>query len=133
MAEIEKSDNAPANHGGLIAKAQTFVVELVIDNQVLKSTMSGLNKESAVALLTIATSVNFPRIQGWNLYDDKGDILASVDAVTFVGNLSAATPIGKEPADHKKAGWRALPVVTPTSDEFTKMIEAAKREGKTPT
>jgi hypothetical protein len=133
MAEIQKNDKAPANHIGMLVKPQTFVVELVIDNQVLKSTMAGLNKESAVSLLTIATSVNFPRIQGWNLYDEKGDILASVDAVTFIGNLAAATPIGKEPADPKKAGWRALPVVTPTSDEFSKMIEAAKKEGKTPT
>jgi hypothetical protein len=133
MAEIKMDDQAAANHAGLVVKPQTFVVELVIDNQVLKSSMSGLNKESAVALLTIATGVNFPRIQGWNLYDDKGNCLASVDAVTFVGNLASATPIGKEPADPKKAGWRALPVVTPTSEEFTKMLEAAKKEGKTPT
>jgi hypothetical protein len=126
-------ENLKVDHAGLITKPQSFVVEMVIENQVLKSAISGLNKESMVALLTIATCVNFPRLQGWNLYDEKGNCLASVDAVTFVGKLAEGTPIGKPSADPKSAGWRALPVVTPTSEEFSRMIEQAKREGKIPT
>lgn len=126
-------DEPKVDHSGLIQKPQAFIVEMVIDNQVLKSSISGLNKESMIALLTIATSANIPRLQGWNLYDEKGTCLASVDAMAFIARLAEGTPIGKTPADPKTAGWRALPVVTPTSDEFTKMIEAAKKEGKTPT
>lgn len=121
------------DHSSLIQKPQSFVVEMVIDNHVLKSAVGGLNKESMIALMTIATTVNFPRLQGWNLFDEKGVCLASVDAVKFVGNLAAGTPIGQMPADPKTAGWRALPVVTPTSAEFAKMIDDAKKEGKTPT
>jgi hypothetical protein len=121
------------DHSGLIQKPQSFTVEMVIDNQVLKSALGGLNKESVISLLTIATAVNFPRLQGWNLFDEQGTCIASVDAVTFVGKLAEGTPIGKQPADPKSAGWRALPVVTPTSEEFTKMVEQAKKEGKTPT
>lgn len=133
MSDFKPDEKGAANHAGLVAKPKTFVVEMVIDNQVLKSSVGGLNKESMISLLTIATCVNFPRIQGWNLYDDKGECVASVDAVGFVGQIAAATPIGKQPQDPKVAGWRALPVVTPTSDEFSKMIEAAKKDGRVPT
>lgn len=121
------------DHSGLLQKAQSFTVEMVIDNQVHKSVCGGLNKESMIALLTVATAANMPRLQGWNLYDEAGNCLASVDVIKFLAQLAEGTPIGKTPADPKTAGWRALPVVTPTSADFVKMIEAAKKEGKIPT
>lgn len=126
--------DAKVDHSKLIQRPQPFVVELVIDNQTLKSVITGLNKESMIALLTIATAVNMPRLQGWNLYDEQGNCLASVDSMAFIAKLAEGTPIGKNPpADVKSAGWRALPVVTPTSEEFKKMIDQAKKEGRTPT
>lgn len=133
MQDFKADGGGKANHAGLVMKPQSFTVELVIENQVLKSAIGGLNKDSMIALLTIATCVNFPRLQGWNLYDEGGNCLASIDAVGFIAQLAEGTPIGKPSADPKTAGWRALPVVTPTSKEFEKMIEDAKKEGKIPT
>lgn len=133
MSEFKGDSTDNVNHAGLGMKAQAFTVELVIENQVIKSAIGGLNKESIIALLTIATAVNMPRIQGWNLFDGAGNMIASVDAMAFLAQLGEGTPIGKPPADPKTAGWRALPVVTPTSKEFEKMIETAKKEGKVPT
>jgi hypothetical protein len=48
----------------------------------------------------------------------------------FLAKLAELTPLGKQPADPKSAGWRALPAVAPTSEQFQKGIEDAKKAGK---
>lgn len=113
-------------------RAKTFVVEIVIDGIVDKQPVTGLTKESMISMLTAATVEKLPRISGWNLWDDAGELLASVPAIEFMAKLAEKTALSKHTADPKTAGWRALPVVTPTSEEFAKMIETAKKEGKTP-
>ncbi len=120
------------DRSALVKKAENFVLEMVIDGAVYKSQVGGLNKESVIALMTIATSVNMPRISGWNLYTEAGDCVASVNAMDFIAKMADSTPIGKKAGDMKAAGWSALPVVTPTSEEFQKMVEAAKSEGRIP-
>lgn len=127
------ADEQKVDHSTLIKQPEMFVVELVIDNTVYKSVVGGLNKESMISLLGIATAINNPRIAGWNLYSQAGECLASVDAMRFLSEISKNTPLGQRTADPKNAGWSAVPVVTPTSDEFQKMVEAAKREGRIPT
>jgi hypothetical protein len=114
------------------SKASTFVVEIIIDGIVDKQPVIGLNKESMISMLIAATVEKLPRISGWNLWNDSGELLASVPAIEFMAKLAEKTALSKQSADPKTAGWRALPVVTPTSDEFAKMIEDAKKEGKTP-
>jgi hypothetical protein len=128
-------DNQPILPGAAAAtgrRPERFKIEIVVDGQMFKSEGGALNKESMIALLAVATAVNMPRISGWNLYDEKGDLLASVPAVDFIGELAESTPLKSQPGNRAAAGWRALPVVTPTSEEFQKSIELSKREGRIP-
>lgn len=115
------------------ASVKHFVVEIVIDGVVEKQPVTGMTKESVLSLLTQATCENLPRISGWNLFDDGGKLVASVPAVAFIGQLADKTGLAKRAADPKAAGWRAVPVVTGTSEEFAEAIEKAKKEGRTPT
>jgi hypothetical protein len=110
-----------------------FVVEMVVDGSVEKQPVTGMTKESVLSLLTQATCESLPRIAGWNLFDDAGKLVASVPAIAFIGQLADKTGLSKRPADPKAAGWRAVPVVTGTSEEFAEAIEKAKKEGRTPT
>jgi hypothetical protein len=59
-------------------------------------------------------------------------LILSVSALDFIQQLGAVTPVGKQPADKSAAGWRALPLITPTSQEFQDAIAKAKREGRVP-
>ena len=112
--------------------AKQFTLEVIIDGAVEKFPVSALNKESMIALLVEATCEKLPRIAGWNLFDEAGTILASVPAVAFVGELAEKTGLGTKPADVKQAGWSVVPAVAPTTQDFTKMIEKAKKEGRLP-
>lgn len=110
-------------------KPENFTVELVIENQVTPISVSELNKESVLSLLAIQTSLNFPRLQGWNLYDESGKCMASIDAIGFVAKLAEGTPIGKTSGDPATDGWRVLPAITPTSEGFSKEeISRAKED-----
>jgi|FLYK01.1.fsa_nt_gi hypothetical protein len=115
-------------------KAKPFTLDIVIDGIVEKGIpVTGPNAESLISLLTIATVEKMPRIGGWNLYDGcSGELLASVPVMDFINMLAEKTVLGKAPADPKAAGWRALPVLTPTSEEWQKMVEQAKKEGRVP-
>lgn len=114
------------------AGAKQFTLEIIIDGAVEKFPVSALNKESMIALLVEATCEKLPRISGWNLFDEAGTILASVPAVAFVGELVEKTGLGTKPADVKSAGWSVVPAVAPTTQDFSKMIEKAKKEGRLP-
>ena len=115
-----------------MADSVKFNVEIIIDGVVEKAPVSAVNKESMISLLTHATCDRFPRIAGWNLFDDAGTLVASVPAIQFLGELSEKTGLGKKPADPKAAGWRAVPAITPTTQDFEKMVEKAKKEGRIP-
>jgi hypothetical protein len=127
-------DNQPVPPAAAAAGRQPerFKIEVVVDGQMFKSEGGALNKESMIALLTVATAVNMPRMSGWNLYNEKDELLASVNAVAFIGELAESTPLKSQPGNRAAAGWRALPVVTPTSEEFQRSIELAKKEGRIP-
>lgn len=112
---------------------KTFILEVVIDGVVEKFPVTGPNEDSVIALLTAATCDKMPRISGWNLYDAAGQMIVTVPAMMFLARLGEISPLGKQPADPKAAGWRALPTVAPTSEEWQKSMDAAKRAGKTPT
>lgn len=114
------------------AAVKQFTAEIIIDGAMEKFPVSALNKESMIALLVAATCDRLPRIAGWNLYDDAGIMLASVPAVQFIGELAEGTGLGKKPADPKSAGWSVVPAVAPTTQEFAKMIDKAKKEGRLP-
>jgi hypothetical protein len=113
-------------------KAKLFVIDVLIDNQVFRYTTQAMNIESLVAQISIATSANMPRISGWNVYDESGILILSVSALDFIQQLGAVTPVGKQPADKSAAGWRALPLITSTSQEFQDAIAKAKKEGRVP-
>lgn len=113
--------------------AKKFILEIVIDGMVEKFPLSGANEDSVIALLTAVTCAQMPRISGWNLYDADGKMVASVPAMMFLAKLAELTPLGKQPADPKAAGWRALPAIAPTSEQWQKDIEAARRAGKNST
>lgn len=110
--------------------AKKFILEIVIDGIVEKFPVSGANEDSVIALFTAATCQQMPRISGWNLYDENGKMVASVPAMMFLAKLAELTPLSKQPADPKSAGWRALPAIAPTSEQFQKGIEDAKKAGK---
>ena len=112
------------------AKPQSFYVDVVVDNQVLRLVMKALNLESLAAELNYVAAANTPRITGWNIFDTEGKLVMSVSAMDRLSLMSQQTPLGKNPGDKAAAGWRAIPVVTPMSDEFQKMLDQAKREGR---
>lgn len=114
------------------AGAKQFTLEIIIDGAVEKFPVSALNKESMLGLLVQATCERLPRIAGFNLYDDAGTMLASVPAVQFIGELAEGTGLGKKPGDVKSAGWSVVPAVAPTTQDFAKMIDKAKKEGRLP-
>lgn len=109
---------------------KNYILEMVTDGIVEKFPITGANDESVIALLTAATCEKMPRIGGWNLYDGEGKMVASVPAMTFLAKLAESTSLGKQPADPKSVGWRALPAVAPINEQFKKDIELAKKEGK---
>lgn len=113
--------------------AKKFIAEIVIDGVAEKFPVTGANEDSVVALFTAAVCTQMPRISGFNLYTEEGKMIVSVPAMMFFAKLAEITPLGKAPADPKSAGWRALPAIAPTSEEFQKSIEAAKKAGKTST
>lgn len=113
--------------------AKKFIVEMVIDGVVEKFPATGANEDSVIALFTAALCTQMPRISGFNLYNEDGKMLASVPAMMFLAKLAELTPLGKQPADPKSAGWRALPAIAPTSEQWQKDIEAAKKAGKNST
>ncbi len=117
----------------MVDTSKKFILEIVLDGVVEKFPVSGANEDSVIALFTAATCAQMPRISGWNLYDEQGKMVASVPAMMFLAKLAELTPLGKQPADPKAAGWRALPVIAPTSEQFQKGIEEAKKAGKQPT
>lgn len=112
-----------------------FAIDFVIDNQVFRfpKLRAALNLESLIGELSIITALNTPRISGFNVYDVEGKLVASVDGTGFLNMVGEHTPLQTKPADPKSAGWRALPVVTPTSEEFQTAIQRAKKEGRIPT
>jgi hypothetical protein len=114
----------------MLETAKKFILEMVIDGIVEKFPVSGANEDSVIALFTAAICVQMPRISGFNLYDEQGKMIASVPCMIFLAKLAELTPLGKQPADPKSAGWRALPAVAPTSEQFQKGIEDAKKAGK---
>jgi hypothetical protein len=113
--------------------AKKFILEMVIDGIVEKFPVTGANEDSVIALFTAALCAQMPRISGFNLYDEQGQMIASVPAMMFLAKLAELTPLGKQPADPKSAGWRALPAIAPTSEQWQKDIEAAKKAGKNST
>jgi hypothetical protein len=113
--------------------AKKFILEMVIDGIVEKFPVTGANEDSVIALFTAALCAQMPRISGFNLYDEQGKMIASVPAMMFLAKLAELTPLGKQPADPKSAGWRALPAIAPTSEQWQKDIEAAKKAGKNST
>jgi hypothetical protein len=115
-----------------IQNRDRFLLEITIDGMAYKTVPTALNKESLIALLTIATTVNWPRIGGWNIYTESGEPLANVNAMEFVTEMANATPLGKKAGDKGAAGWSAVPVVTPVSADFRDLLEQAKREGRVP-
>lgn len=110
-----------------------FIVEIVIDGVAEKFPAEGANEDSLIALFTASMCAQMPRISGFNLYRDDGQMVVSVPGMKFFSQLAEISPLGKPPADPKTAGWRALPAIAPTSEEFQKSIEAAKKAGKTST
>lgn len=113
--------------------AKQFVAEMVIDGVVEKKSISAVNKESAIGLLMQAVCEKLPRIAGFNLFDDKGDVVASVPAVAFIGQLADKTGLSKRPADPRTAGFNVMPLVTGTSEDFQEALKRAKQEGRMPT
>lgn len=114
-------------------RAKVFVIDVLIENQVWRYQTQAMSLESLAVQISVATNVNWPRVAGWNVYDEAGSLVLSVSAMDFVQQLAAATPVGKLPADPKTAGWRAIPAVTPTSQEFQDAMAKAKKEGRIPT
>ncbi len=131
-ATLPSWDLAQVKPENPMPEAQTFNLEIVVDGVVEKTPITALNKESAISLLTQVTCDRIPRIAGWNLFDREGKLLASVPAMAFIGQLAEKTGIGNKPADPKTAGWRTLPLITPTSEEFSEAITKAKKEGRAP-
>lgn len=119
--------------GPVMSETKKFILEVVIDGMVEKFPVTGANAESVIALLTAASCMQMPRISGWNLYDEEGKMIVSVPSMIFLAKLAELTTLGKKPADPKSAGWRALPAIAPTSEQWQKDIEAAKKAGKNST
>lgn len=115
-----------------VQNRERFLLEITIDGMAYKTVPQALNKESLIALLTIATVVNWPRVGGWNLFSEDGTPIANVNAMEFVSEMANATTLGKAPGDKSAAGWRAVPIVTPVSGDFRDLLEKAKKEGRVP-
>lgn len=113
-------------------KPVPFIIDLVIDNQILRLQMHAMNQESMMAQLSILGAANLPRVQGWNLYGLEGKLLASVSVVDFLGDIAAKTPLEKSPGDAKSAGFRVVPAVTQMSQAFKDSISQARAEGRVP-
>lgn len=109
--------------------AQKFVVELIIDGRVFKSPVAALNEASIRSLLDIAVAANMPRLGGYNLYAEDSTLLASVPAIEFIAQIDPLKqkPQGTGP-NPGGVGWRALPLVTPTSEEFQKMVDEMRNQ-----
>lgn len=132
MESTSDSENAKLNRRPLLEKRRKFVLEIVIDDVPYRTVPQALNLDSLSALLSIATMANMPRIKGWTVFDEDGEPLLSVNAIDFLAEIAKATPLGKDTGDKGVAGWRALPIVTPTSEEFQNAMQAAKKGGKIP-
>lgn len=113
-------------------KPVKFYVDMVIDQQTLRMEHLAMNLESLSAQLVFSAAAAIPRISGWNIYDENGIMLVSVSAMDFYAKLGEVTPLKTVPADKKAAGWRPIPVVSPTTEEFQQSIQKAKGEGRLP-
>ena len=109
-----------------------FIVDLVIDDQILRMQLQAMNLESMSSQLNILAAANLPRVQGWNIYSAEGTLLASVSVVDFLALVAAQTPLKDNPADKGGSGFRALPQVTHMSKDFKDSIAKAKAEGRVP-
>jgi hypothetical protein len=111
---------------------EKFVVELVVDGKVKKSPLTALNQDSIIQHLTSAVNAYLPRISGYNLYNEAGKLLVSVNVIEFLAQLSTAIPeLQSVPAQSPGgAGWRAVPVVTPSDPNFQKLVEQAREDGR---
>lgn len=130
---IEQAPAIEPNRADFTTPPVWFLLEVVIEGVTYKAPVKQFNKESIASLMEITTALYMPRISGWNLYDEKGNLLISCPISAFLNDFVQQTPLKDNPADPKKAGWRALPLVTATSQEFQDMIQKAKNDGKVPT
>lgn len=114
------------------AKPIRFVVDVLVDNQMKRFWWAALTLQSMMSQMALLAAANLPRVQGWNLYDEQGKLLESVTVIDFLGAAAQVTGLDKEPVDKSAKGWRAMPMITPTSQEFQKILEKAKEEGRVP-
>jgi len=115
-------------------KGEKFVVDLLVDHTPWRLMLPAASRASLMASLTFLAAVHHPRVEGWNIYGaegpDEGKLLESVSAIDFVGQVTAMTPLKLNPSGTSSKG--VIPVVSPTSESFQKMLEASKKEGKIP-
>lgn len=115
-------------------KAEKYVVDLLIDQTPWRLMLPAASRASLMASLTYLATIHYPRVEGWNIYGsegpDTGKLLESVSAVDFVGKVTAMTPLKISPGGAQAKGF--IPIVSPTSESFQKMLEASKKEGKIP-
>lgn len=140
---MKKKNDAPAPAACGIAidptqitrvKGEKFVVDILVDHTPWRLMLPAASRASLMASLTFLAAVHHPRVEGWNIYGaegpDEGKLLESVSAVDFVGQVTAMTPLKLNPSGSSSKG--VIPVVSPTSEAFQKMLEEAKKEGKIP-
>lgn len=115
-------------------RGEKYVVDILVDHTPWRLMLPAVSRSSLMASLTFLATINYPRVEGWNIYGgeglDEGKLLESVSAIDFAGQVTAMTPLKISPSG--AAGKGFIPIVSPTSDAFQKMVDAAKKEGKIP-
>lgn len=114
-------------------KPVRFVVDVLIDGQMQRFWWAALSVQSMMSQMSLLAAANLPRVQGWNLYDEQGKLIESVTVIEFLAAVAEQTALSKAPAEKGAAGWRALPMITPTSQAFKDILDKAKTEGRLPT
>jgi hypothetical protein len=113
---------------------EKYVVDLMVDQVPWRLMLPTMNLQCLMSSLTYLATINHPRVQGWNIYaaegPDKSKLLMSVSTIDFVSNVTKATPLKLAPGNTASKG--IFPLITPTSEAFTKMLEQSKKDGRIP-
>lgn len=113
---------------------EKYVVDLMVDQVPWRLMLPTMNLQCLMSSLTYLATIYHPRVQGWNIYaaegPEKSKLLMSVSTIDFISNVTKATPLKLAPGNTASKG--IFPLVTPTSEAFTKMLEQSKKDGRIP-
>lgn len=115
-------------------KPEEYVVDIIVDHAPWRLQLPTMNLQCLMSSLEVLAAVHYPRVGGWNIYvadgPDQGKLLASVSTIDFIARISKVTPLRDDPGKSGKSN--IIPLATPTSESFQKMIEQSKKDGRIP-